>query len=476
MKTLFLLFLICSLNANAQSTRWSIKIDSADIFSSPRFSDLNNDGIKDVIIGGGIEDLTVSSGVIAIDGKTGHELWSVPSYSQIYTSALFQDIDGDNIEDVFIGGRAASFFAISGATGEIIWKFWDGSSNDSRKAGYLNFFATQWLEDQNEDGYQDLLVTNGGDYLAAPSDRSRAVATLMILSGSDGSIITSARMPEERESYYAPHIHTNKKKPMIVFGTGGETIDGKLWQLPLKSLLKGESKKAKVIVSDTAKGFILNSAMADLNTDGKQDFINIQMNGAIKAIDGCKRRTLWEQSFPGYECYVTPSLGEFVGDQTPDLFTILAKGTFPRYSAFKLIIIDGATGKIAWEEDSGFNQFSPGISVDMNNDGTDEIIYVENSLDNPETYVMSNQLRVINLVERTSYYLGTKRAGISMASSPGFIDLESDGKAEIIVATSSLGTDEGGKYSIIECIDLDKKIDTATWPGYLGPFENGTLK
>ena len=112
----------------------------------------------------------------------------------------------------------------------------------------------------------------------------------------------------------------------------------------------------------------------------------------------------------------------------------------------------------------------------MNNDGTDEIIYVENSLDNPETYVMSNQLRVINLVEGTSYYLGTKRAGISMASSPGFIDLESDGKAEIIVATSSLGIDEGGKYSIIECIDLDKKIDTATWPGYLGPFENGTLK
>ncbi|MFT5858385.1 MAG: outer membrane protein assembly factor BamB [Flavobacteriaceae bacterium] len=476
MKIFALLLLICAFNLNAQHSRWSVKIDSADIFSSPRFIDLNQDGVKDVVIGGGIEDKTVSHGVIALNGLNGQELWYVPAYTQIYTSALFQDIDEDGVSDVFIGGRAASFFAISGATGKVIWKFWDGTAEGSRKAGHLNFFSTQWLADQNDDGYRDLLVTNGGDYLASPSDNTRPTAKLMVLSGLDGTIISSARMPENRESYYAPHIHNNKKKPMIVFGTGGETIDGKLWQVPLKSIVKGNMKKAKVITADSVKGFILNSVMADLNSDGKQDFINIRMNGAITAIDACKRKVLWEKSFPGYECYVTPSLGQFVGDSISDVFTILAKGSFPQYTAFKLIVIDGGTGEISWQEDSGFNQFSPGISVDMDSDGIDEIIYIENTLKDPETYTITNRVKVINLIKKESYYLGSEREGLSMASSPGFVDLEEDGTPEIVVATSSLNMGQGAQFSIIECIELPKTIKTATWPGYLGPQENGSLK
>lgn len=475
MKILSILILISTFSARAQNTRWTIKLDSANVFSSPRFVDLNMDGIKDIVIGGGIESAPSEHGVIAINGKTGEELWSVPAYTQIYTSALFQDIDGDEVPDVFIGGRAASFFAISGATGEVIWKFWNGTESESRKEGLLNFFSTQWLEDENGDGFNDLLVTNGGDYLASSSNKSRPTATLMILSGLDGMILSSAQMPEKRESYYAPHIINQKKKQLIVFGTGGETIDGKLWQVPLKSLSKGTMKKAKIIHSDSIKGFILNSVVADLNGDGKQDIINAQMNGSIVAIDGCKRKVLWENSFPGYECYVTPSLGQFVGDNTPDVFTIFAKGSFPRYSAFKLIVIDGKTGKVSWQEDSGFNQFSPGISVDLDGDGIDEIIYVENTLKNPETYEITNKLRVINLTTNESYYLGQERNGLSMASSPGYVDLEGDGTPEIIVATSSLDMGQGAQYSIIECIELSKPAPSATWPGYLGPLENGIL-
>jgi outer membrane protein assembly factor BamB len=89
-----LLFLSSYFHSPAQETRWSIKIDSTDIFSSPRFVDLNMDGVKDIVIGGGIENMSTSHGVIALNGTNGEELWSVPSYTQIYTSALFQDIRG----------------------------------------------------------------------------------------------------------------------------------------------------------------------------------------------------------------------------------------------------------------------------------------------------------------------------------------------------------------------------------------------
>ena len=49
-------------------------------------------------------------------------LWHIPTQTQTYTSALFQDVTGDGTDDVFIGGRAASFFAINGRTGEVIWE------------------------------------------------------------------------------------------------------------------------------------------------------------------------------------------------------------------------------------------------------------------------------------------------------------------------------------------------------------------
>ena len=335
---------------------------------------------------------------------------------------------------------------------------------------------TQWIDDQNEDGYSDLLVTNGGDYLASPNETKRAVANLMVLSGIDGTVIAKAKMPEERESYYAPHTYLKKKKEMVVFGTGGETVNGSLWEVPLKKLMKNNIRKSKVILKDSVKGFILNSIITDLNGDSKLDFINARMNATISAVDGKNYKTLWECSFDGYECYVTPSFGQFVGDNTHDVFTIIAKGSFPMYTSFKLLIIDGKTGEIAWQEDSGFNQFSPAISIDLSGDGTDEIVYIENTLVDIQTFKIENQVKVIDLKKNTSYTLGSTREGLSMASSPGIVDLEGDGKHEIIVATSSIETESSSQFSIIECIDLEQSCDTITWPGYLGPFQSGLLK
>lgn len=473
---IFIGLLVSNYSLNAQTTRWKIKIDSANIFSSPRFTDLNKDGVKDVIVGAGIENIPVNNGILAINGKTGLVLWKIATPTQIYTSALFQDITGDSVDDVFIGGRAGSFYAINGATGEILWQFWKGTDKGSRKQGILNFFSTQWVGDQNDDGYLDLLVTNGGDYLAGPSVSKRAVANLMILSGIDGKTLAKVEVPGERESYYAPHTYLKKKKEVLVFGTGGETINGGLWEVSLKNLMKNDIKKSKLILKDSVKGFILNSVLADLNGDSKLDIVNARMNATITAVDGKKHKILWKQLFNGYECYVTPSLGQFVGDDTPDVFTIIAQGSFPMYTSFKLLVIDGRTGEIAWEEDSGFNQFSPAISVDMNADGVDEIVYIENELVDPQVFSTRNQLKVIDIKNKFSYYLGSKREGISMASSPGIVDLESDGMHEIIIATSSFETKFTSQFSFVECIDLEKSCDNITWPGYLGPLGNGLLK
>ncbi len=474
--TLFSLFILgVNQTTNAQNVRWTVKLDSAVIFSSPRHADLNRDGFEDIIIGAGSEGQTISNGIVAIDGKTGNKLWNVKTRDQIYTSALFQDIDNDSIKDIFIGGRNVSLMAISGETGKIIWEFWPSENKYWKESGYYNFYTTQWLEDQNKDGYKDLLVANGGDATIKPNDKKRPQGKLMIISGKDGSVINESLIPHQRETYYAPHIHNNYgiKKTAIIFASGGENIDGNLWEVPLKSLTKNKVKKAKVLLADTVKGFIVNSVLADLNGDNKLDIVNARINGRISAIDGISHKLLWEHYFPEHECYVAPTVGNFTGDETPDIFTMIAEGTFPGYKNFIQIMIDGKTGEIVHKKSNGTYQFASGVAVDLNNDGTDEIMFLKNKVD-METYATTNQIEILDFKNDTSFTVGEIRNGACFSSTPSIIDIDHDGKKELIFVYSN-SFNEDQQYGKIECIELDITDPNPSFPCYLGPTENGVF-
>ena len=116
----------------SQSTVWSAFTDSVVSYSSPRAVDLNNDGIKDVVIGAGKEGQQTNFGILAFNGANGSLLWSVPARNEVFSSPQFQDITNDNIPDVFIGGRDAQFYAINGANGNIIWQFFPHNNQIGR--------------------------------------------------------------------------------------------------------------------------------------------------------------------------------------------------------------------------------------------------------------------------------------------------------------------------------------------------------
>ena len=70
---IFLLFTIepISLIINAQIS-WSSKIDSVSTLSSPRAADLNDDGVKDLVVGAGTDSTFSNYGVVALDGISGN--------------------------------------------------------------------------------------------------------------------------------------------------------------------------------------------------------------------------------------------------------------------------------------------------------------------------------------------------------------------------------------------------------------------
>jgi hypothetical protein len=309
-----------------------------------------------------------------------------------------------------------------------------------------------------------------------PADVKRKTGQLMILSGKSGKVILSQTLPEDREIYYAPHILSYNGRKEVYFGTGGETIDGALWKIDLEDLLKNKIKKANEVLRDTSKGFILNSLISDLNNDGIPDLMNARMNATLCAIDGSTGKELWLNTFPGYECYVTPSLGHFNSDRIPDFFTIIAKGSFPMYSEWRLIAIDGKSGALLLDEKTGFNQFAPAVCADLTNDGIDELVFVENNLLDPQQFTVINQVRVIDFAENRSFYLGKAQKGMSMASTPSLCDANGDGNYELYYAVSEMSEDPSVMKSTVHVLDLKQSLKQLTWPGYLGELENGILR
>lgn len=144
-----------------------------------RLNDVNEDGVDDLMVGfsTGVDaynapkiscDLYFNGtypcygGLLALDGKTGREIWRHYTMHEIYSVNCNGDLDVDGVRDCLISGRAGVFQAVSGKKGQLIWNFGPQESRDTN----MNLYTAQFIRDLNGDGVMEVLVTHGGDPLA----------------------------------------------------------------------------------------------------------------------------------------------------------------------------------------------------------------------------------------------------------------------------------------------------------------------
>ncbi|MDO5970072.1 caspase family protein [Flavivirga aquimarina] len=108
---------------------WSYKCDG-DVEGAPALTDLNLDGLPDVVFA------TENGTIYTLDGNSGNLIWKYSTVwekgknkYEFYSSKGFigspavYDINNDNVRDILIGARNATFYAFDGSNGNILWKY-----------------------------------------------------------------------------------------------------------------------------------------------------------------------------------------------------------------------------------------------------------------------------------------------------------------------------------------------------------------
>ncbi len=194
-----------------------------------------------------------------------------------------------------------------------------------------------------------------------------------------------------KKTYCSPVVFTSEGIHHIVYGSGGE----KWWcalRVTLDELMNNDISNSIMLVKDADLGFIAPSSLADMNQDGYLDIINQAYNGTLRCIDGVKNNIIWSVITPGTESSSAPTLGNFIGDNTPDVFNVF-KGGAPSFTDFYQIMIDGATGNIEFKDSLASMHYASSAAVDLDLNGRDEILI---STNNHDGVSFSHQLMTID--------------------------------------------------------------------------------
>jgi outer membrane protein assembly factor BamB len=483
--------LLFSCNNKKGSTRvWTENFPVIGSQSSPRATDLNGDGVLDIVVGAGKNEFQSSrQGIIAINGQTGKLLWQQEASDQVYGSATFYDINADGVKDIFIGGRSPYFRGLNGKTGEVLWayQYADYEQDPIMKHARFNFNNSVLVPDQNGDGLMDLLTVNGGNAKADPySEKERYPAVLMVFDSKSGKILAADTMPDGRESYMSPtcFAQPGENDPTILFGTGGETIDGHLYKARLSDLMERKLSNAQIIASEKGHGFIAPPSVADISGDGYLDVVAISHASTIFAFDLKSNKTLWKRTISETECSNSLAVGYFTDDQTPDFFTFVSKGMWPNSTGSLQILLDGKDGTIVYQDSMGCTGYSSPVAYDLDHDGQDEAIVSINEFDCSLGFAgkspteIENKLMAINFKSKSVQIIDQAKGFKNIFSTPWIGDLDGDGYLDLIYCQYYHHFDLLAFLGMrVSRIDTPVKMrKPVLWGAYMGTDGDGLFK
>jgi hypothetical protein len=206
---------------------------------------------------------------------------------QSFTGPILKnaDVNGDGLEDVFIGGAAgqsASLFIQNGKGGFDLKKtnaFQADAISEDRDAVFI---------DVNKDGFLDLFVGSGGYHQFEPNDIK--LADRLYLNDGKGNFLKSNQTFEASSSASLASNDINKDGFEDIF-IGGGVVPGRYPEVsPSYTLMNNAQGKLtkKSISAFTDLGLVKDAVWADLNRDGNKELLVVGEWMGVKIFENNK--------------------------------------------------------------------------------------------------------------------------------------------------------------------------------------------
>jgi outer membrane protein assembly factor BamB len=452
--------------------------------SSPSLADLNGDSVPDIVFGTGKDRLAPKDGgyvftgipenggrVVAVSGATNEVLWKVPNPAEAFTTPRYLDVNRDGVQDVLMGGREGALSAYSGVDGAVLWRA--SPASVARTSYPYNFFTPAFIRDANGDGIADIVDVYGGDDMKLPKE-PRDPSYLVILSGSDGSILAVHASPDRNEMYSSPVVYDRADgSEWVLFGTGGETHGGAAYRAPITALLDSSfTARVERLIEPGTKGVIAPATVVELTGDNEPDIVISTFDGRLIVLNGANGATIWQRQDAGEDTYHGPALARIARDGRLGFLVSRGIGSFPLHLGTVHRLFDAADGRLLYEYKDTFYPAGAPLAVDLTGDGIEELMFFS-------TGYPAQQGSRIHIYHAPSRKLIRHQLTDNLASTPVIADPRSTGRLELIAASwTILEGYEGPEWQRLQThftrFDLNAKTPAyRSWAAYMGTAQNG---
>jgi outer membrane protein assembly factor BamB len=319
------------------------EVQEKAITAAGTVGDVDGDGKQEVIVtelqhfpSGGLS-------IIVLNGEDGSEVWrftppTLTLEEGFSPSPILEDITGDGIFDILVGGMTYSYYALDGPTGAVLW-----TSN------YEHFIrSSSPMADIDLDGRNEIVGIDNHALMKIHDAETGAVEW----QGYMGYCIGAT--PAIGELDGDPYGE-------IVFSM---CVDGGIMVLNHDGSL--------LWMVDNNDMYYASPVLIDIDGDGLEDVVNTESSKqTVYAFKGTNGAVIWEKKLP----YTTWAQGSPVGldiDGDSDL-EILAGSDSGFYS------LNALNGDLEWFFPTGKVRGQPFV-VDLENEGGAEIVYASGSV------------------------------------------------------------------------------------------------
>lgn len=328
---------------------WSRTFAKLNSEAPVRKTDLDGDGVDDIIVGFGVDDSIeiensndipqctthngqmdlCEGGVLAINGANGDVLWKFWASFAIFSLFCKFDINNDRINDCIVSGPGGLLVSLDGKSGRLLWEMKDFNmrSPEEIDINSVDLYTVNLMRDLDSDGVPDVIGAHTDERFGIREGHIR------LISGKTGKIIRSIPAPFKEEIFVPVQMMSMKDgTEFLLVLTGGQNTAGGVYKIRLDSLKNFHDDNDYTTVQRSSSGFLVPAIITDLTGDKVDDFVLSSFNSTIFAFNGLTNAVIWTYNFPSSETVSSIVPGHYNHDNVTDFMVKYSTGPgFPIY-------------------------------------------------------------------------------------------------------------------------------------------------